>query len=726
MAQPVWILSVDLQTKTATFQTGLADAAKAARGSFSDIKGGAGDMGGAVNYNMREARHSVMLLTEEFGIHLPRALTSFIAGLGPIGGALEAAFPFLAIAVGATLLLEHLAKLHQAGEKLTDDQLSFGTAAQNAFNALDEKILESEIKADELKGDHLGALKLQLELIDKQSMSELVHSFDVLAKAADVVMKDLQGHWYTFGIGSDGAKHALEQFQGQYASMLAQGKDSDASNLLQGTLDTARKILAAQQAMKAGVNTGSTDHSGEAAQYNEVAAAHITLQKAGVGWTEKEIAAQQQLVDVLNDQVGVENRVATLQQKQGQNIQTADAKKDGTEAAEKLRKAAELQERLEREMAENVKRGEQDAVDATEAGTTERLAALQHAMDTSRALYGEGSEMYKGFAREYLKTEEGMYKQLEEISRKSDEEELEQQAAMGREEADNIQKLGELKIAVLRQQYALEDSARRESAQRRIAEDTDIATQEYANKMEALLREEAALDKSGKDYLVKLRAIQDKETQLTREHENELAAIKDKAEEESNRRILAAKQQFDDSIASGLTKSIMGHQTWSKMVLSLGQQVVSGMIENAIKSMIADDIDKERDAAHAARKAWNIGVNLGGPAGMILGPVFAAEAFTAVMAFAAGTDRVPGVGNLDTVPAMLTPGEGVVPKGVMEGLSNMARNGSMGSTTHVTNVQVRPVYNVNTIDGDGMQDTLNKHTDQLTRHIESTVRRMNR
>jgi len=91
--QPVWVLSVDLQTKTATFQSGLSDAAKSARGAFTEIKGGSGEMGRAVSGNMMEARHGVMLLGEEFGIHLPRALTSFIASIGPIGAAMEAAFP---------------------------------------------------------------------------------------------------------------------------------------------------------------------------------------------------------------------------------------------------------------------------------------------------------------------------------------------------------------------------------------------------------------------------------------------------------------------------------------------------------------------------------------------------------------------------------------------------------------------------------------------------------
>ena len=204
MAQPVWVLSVDLQAKSAVFMTGMSDAAKAARGSFEDIKTGAREMGQETSYSMMEARHGVMLLGEEFGVHLPRALTTFIAGLGPIGAAMEAAFPFLAIAVGATLLLEHLAKLHEEGEKLTQSQMHFATAAQDAFNTLDKKLLEAEITADELAGDHLAALQKRLELINKESMEDLVHQFDILAKAADAVFAELKSHWYTFGIGASG------------------------------------------------------------------------------------------------------------------------------------------------------------------------------------------------------------------------------------------------------------------------------------------------------------------------------------------------------------------------------------------------------------------------------------------------------------------------------------------------------------------------------------------
>ncbi len=71
MAQPVWVLSVDLQTKTATFTSGLSDAARSARGSFNEIRDGAKEMSdgvrgasGQMNYSMMEARHSVMILAK--------------------------------------------------------------------------------------------------------------------------------------------------------------------------------------------------------------------------------------------------------------------------------------------------------------------------------------------------------------------------------------------------------------------------------------------------------------------------------------------------------------------------------------------------------------------------------------------------------------------------------------------------------------------------------------
>src|SRR5271170_4665472 len=119
MAQPVWVLSVDLQTKTATFQSGMAEAARTARGSFTEIKTGSAAMGREISTNMFESRHAIMATAEAFGVTVPRALTAFATSIGPVAGLLEAAFPFAAIALGAVLFIEHLQKMREEAEKLT-------------------------------------------------------------------------------------------------------------------------------------------------------------------------------------------------------------------------------------------------------------------------------------------------------------------------------------------------------------------------------------------------------------------------------------------------------------------------------------------------------------------------------------------------------------------------------------------------------------------------------
>jgi hypothetical protein len=341
MAQPVWVLSVDLQTKTATFQSGMADAAKSARGAFTDIKSGAEKMGTETSYSMMEARHSVMILGEEFGVKIPRALAGFIAGLGPVGAAMEAAFPFLAIALGATLLIEHLTKMHEAGEKLTEDQSKFGTAAQNAFNSLDNKLLQAQIHADELRNDHLGALSKQLILIDKQSMAELVHEFEGLAKSADAVLSGLKSSWYTFGIGADGAKHALTDFQSEYANLLAHGKDKEASDLLKGTRESAEKVLASLKqaaAAKAGMDGAAFSDGADQLKYNE---AMGEIKKAGLAGTKDELTAQLAIVKALSDQVGIEERVAAVNKQDKGNAKTTTGKEMGKEQSEAAKQAAE-------------------------------------------------------------------------------------------------------------------------------------------------------------------------------------------------------------------------------------------------------------------------------------------------------------------------------------------------------------------------------------------------
>jgi hypothetical protein len=357
-----------------------------------------------------------------------------------------------------------------------------------------------------------------------------------------------------------------------------------------------------------------------------------------------------------------------------------------------------------------IETGEREKIESTVKGSTARLAAIDAAIKEEQALNITDLDSFRSLQKERA----ALVQQMTEESRKLE-------ADAGREAAENATKIGELLAAAEKTSNALRDSAQRTSAAQRVAQERQVSNEEFAVKLHALADEAAALDKSGLDYNNKLKAIQDKETQLVLSHENEIAQIKEKAEEQSNARILSAANRFTDQISSGLTKVLMGHESFTKMMDTLGSQVVSSMIENSIKIMLQQDKERLSDARKAAASAYTHGEAMG-PAGVVLGPVFAAAAFAGVMAFHSG-GVVPGVGSGDTVPALLEPGEGVMPKALMDAAKGQPSGGNGGN--HYA-VHVRPTYNVQTIDGDGMQDALDKHTDVLTKHFENTVRKMNK
>lgn len=811
MAQPVWVLSVDLQTKTATFQTGMAEAARSARSAFGEIGAGAGEMAGAVGKHSVDVRHSLGLVDNVIrGAHA-QAMADLVR-LYAQSSIVMGALPFAATAAGLALiggvayeLAEHIHKLNQEQEKLRDSFTKLDTTGNNAFRELDDEILKAGQKAAELKNDHLTALRIELELIDHQSMSELVKSLGVVQKAADDAFKLLQGHWYTFDSGSAGASHALDEFKTKYENLISLGKGDDASALLHGTLDNAKAILEAQKAVNS--NRGGTGLLGPDLKDPEAYyAAQAKLRQLGAGYSKQDLAAQQALVTALEQQAGIETRVnelkkadkgnanleagneaaarrsaaakesaqaqlsmgesaiagekatanaqleihnASIEARLASDLSFADREeqmklaanqaeiaaldKSGKDYQNQLKalndKALEIQQQSATQVAElkarasveinqrdltALEQGIRGQIEGTKQGTAERLAAINAGIREEQARGLQLSQFYRDLVNQQVQA-----------TRQAAEKVAKDKADAAKEDADNAEKMGELALAAEKQHQGLIDSSRRTTYAQQTAEAQRFANEDFKIKHDALMKEIADLDKSGADVDSKLKQLQDKEKQMVQQHENELTAIKEKAEQERNQRITAADQQFNDTIARGLTQSIMGHQTWSRMLLSLGDQVVSGMIENAIKSMMADDMDKERDAAKAARKMFNAGAQLPFPINIVAAPVMAASAFAAVMAFEGGTDRVPGVGRGDVIPAMLTPGEGVVPGGVMDGLRQVARNGGFQGGQHYT-VHVRPTYHVQALDSAGFKNVLDKHTDTLRQHFEGTLRKMNK
>jgi hypothetical protein len=321
-----------------------------------------------------------------------------------------------------------------------------------------------------------------------------------------------------------------------------------------------------------------------------------------------------------------------------------------------------------------------------------------------------------GYYRDLLTERVNTAKQMAAESRKL-------KADADTEEAQHTLRMGELDIAAKRDHNAVLLATKHKGNEERVASDIALENEEYQLQVTAFNAELAALDSHAKDYENKKKAIQDREEELTRAHEAKITQIKDKAEVERSQRILSAEQHFNDAIAQGLTSTLMRHQSFAAMMGNIGSQIAEGIMQNAIKSILADDMTKEHDAAAAARKAFLAGMHFPFPANLVMAPVLGAAAFASVMAFAEG-GLVPGVENFDSVNAKLTPGETVLPKQMTERLSRAA--GDSDSSARPIAIHVHHNPTIHALDSESMGRVLQKNAEVLTKHVEHTLRKMNR
>ncbi|MGA7654841.1 MAG: hypothetical protein WBW68_20480, partial [Terracidiphilus sp.] len=385
-------------------------------------------------------------------------------------------------------------------------------------------------------------------------------------------------------------------------------------------------------------------------------------------------------------------------------------------AGELAKKRAEDEDKAERGTLENFKAYEEEKVNATLGGTSARLAALQSAIDEARQLYGEDSAIFIHYTDEKNKAFlESTARQLDEIGRELDAESkardsaIKEQIDAGRK-AEDEQRRHMLAMSKVEAPKGSNDFAEKRAE----------LQQEYEAKHTELLRELQDTQTMGEAKVAAQRKINDELAQLDQTYRDQQL--------EASAAEAAAEKQYASDVANKWGQSLlqvaMGHESMARMARRAFESIISASLEAAIMEVTHEKTAQMAHAEAAAAAAWHAmaGIPVVGPA---LGAAAAAATFAACVAFEGGTDRVPGVGRGDVVPAMLTPGEGVVPGGVMDGLRDVARNGGFkqqGPTYHVT---MRPTYHVNTIDGDGMQDALEKHTDQLQRQMERSLRRMN-
>lgn len=201
--------STDLDMKLGNVQP---DTEKAFVGAADAVEEGTGRM----KASMFEAQGEAMLLGEEFGIHLPRHVTRFIAGVDGIGPALSAAFSATAVIFLAQALVQATDKLSNfIGNTVvfTDDMRASNQIVSDGNTALESLNKQREAAIAKL-AELQGATKDQEAAEINATHATVEHAQAELAALKSQIAN--KGWW-------ESSKDAAGDYAGVLLGMLAPG-----------------------------------------------------------------------------------------------------------------------------------------------------------------------------------------------------------------------------------------------------------------------------------------------------------------------------------------------------------------------------------------------------------------------------------------------------------------------------------------------------------------------
>jgi hypothetical protein len=740
MSVLVGTLAVDVVNGQATFTL------DEARSQLDQFGNSAQQAGEKASYSMMEARHSVMLLGEGFGVHLPRAVSSFIASIGPVGAALEAAFPFLAIAVGAAILIKHLISLREEAEKLAKAQSEFGVTSNKVLGDLDDKLLQAGIHVDELAGKHLEALKKQLELIDHASLKDLMTQFDVLSKVSEAVFAQLKTHWYNFGSGSEGARHSLEEFKAQYDKLLSEGKEDEANKLLEAKVAREEHILALQkQAAESQMITGK--QQGNYAKYEE---AIVELRKLGVGITDKEIEGEQVLVDALHTQTEARKKIQELK-----SIQTTAAVEttDKTLGAEEDKRIKE-QAKEQQAAIDQQEKAWQDAYDhavsalqeseklkiaATKEGTAARVAAIDAAIKEEESKGLQDTAYYKGLLVERVRAAMAAAEAEKNARNAALAEQLSAQLVYLSGERVAVEAAHHLGLSTEKQYAAdIEKIMREEFEAKKKYLETQISTQTDDSKKLILQKQLNQETAKYQQELSKIGVELRKNAASWHDFFSKMEVQTKTLGRDIRVNLQQSIEQVTKGFGDGVAKMIVEGKSLGDAMRNVAMQILESMISMLVQwleqwiitHLLAKVIGETTNKAGAMSAAGLAGANMTASWAAAPWPIDAAAPAMGAAAFAAaasyGSFAEGGIVD-QTGMAKVHENEMVLPEPISRGLQDtfgMAGGTGGGPVSNSHSFTYAPV--IHAVDQHGVERMLVKHAATFDKHLTSRVRRLNK
>ena len=651
------------------------------------------EAGKAGEYSMMEARHSVMILGEEFGAHLPRALTSFIASLGPVGPALEAAFPFLAIILGATLLIEHFSKLGEAAK-------AAGEAGAKAFESQDKaleeataKSLELQVKIAELTGGPTTALEAKLQsvkaiLASMHLAPELKGEFEDLIKSIQIPSNWNPLNWFGDSVAA------------------------------------SKEVKAEAQSAQLAISNAATLQDKQSAATQELTRAQLELSRIQKSGSDQAIEDQNKLIrflegskQLIDSQIGAQKDAATVSGIEQANKDYEAQKKiydEQQRGLEQRRKAEEEyskhQTELHKKEAKEVESMKEDELRATEAVNAIAKKNYDEQLDSLEKIALANSKI----ATERIKTtatgDSAGVKEQAQLGIITKEQESAKLAEIERRELSDLKVIHGQELAEMQQHLARMQAA--QSAAKGgggEAEATKAATEAQIRLNEAKAndaREEQAIY----DEILKNQAATQKLQYTWASFFTQMKENLPPLGAEIRKELQDSTTKFVDGFSQGIAKCIVESKNLGVAMRQLASQIIEQLIEMTVKWLILEAVQKlfgqsaagsgatkaiaqnatvaESDAGVAAAAAFaGTMVKTLGDVPASLAAAIAADAIAqtfVAQASAAGGWDVPSGGPH---AAILHSREMVLPAPLAEGVRSMTEKGGGGKESNSTSTQ---------------------------------------
>jgi hypothetical protein len=208
-------VSINLRMNLVQLKTDVQDGNKAIKDSMDKLKADVGNSSG-------EARGSLMLLSEEIGVHIPRHLQSAIAALPGFSTALNAAFGTIAVVAMIEVLVkivEKIQDLGKAAKENADAWTKLGADGQAAIKKVDDQILSLRIQMEQLSGEYMAALQDSIKQIDNQTLKNITDQFKTLGDEADKAFVGMKTSAFQSWIFGQGNNEAVDRIAASFAAL---------------------------------------------------------------------------------------------------------------------------------------------------------------------------------------------------------------------------------------------------------------------------------------------------------------------------------------------------------------------------------------------------------------------------------------------------------------------------------------------------------------------------